>query len=268
MISVKLDFEDRKKQIEHYLGFLWVSSYNLSIENLDGIANSKIIFDDSSEIELSRYLDSSKYIFNSSLIKILKSNTILLFYNLIEGTIVSLMNEYFNELNLNPTKFKNVKPELKKIWLRYKHKSFKTSSTNSNQYIIDTIGSILEELLIIEPKTIRDYENGTRTIVNFDAYHAETKSNEISGNLDAQKIRSLFNKFGLPQITLSCNSMLTVKNKRNSLAHGNETFTEVGGNFSIEDLFKMNKEIVGFLNHLIQEVENFLTTKSYKIANV
>lgn len=66
-----------------------------------------------------------------------------------------------------------------------------------------------------------------------------------SDNLDARKIRELLEKHGI-DFTETNNGdkphMLTVKNKRNSLAHGAESFDIAARNLTIEDLEKIKTE--------------------------
>ncbi|WP_298546228.1 MAE_28990/MAE_18760 family HEPN-like nuclease [uncultured Aquimarina sp.] len=267
MIDVKLDFQERKLQIEKYLSFVWIADHRISISNLDSISSSKISINDTTELNMALYLNNNSYQIDLTLAKILKSNSILLFYNLIEGTINSVMNEYFAALNATGASYKELKPPIKKIWLKYKHRSFGVGAKKKDEYIFNAIENILEDAVQIQPKEIRDSELGTRMIYNFEAYSKETNSKDISGNLDARKIKGIFDLYGLPEITRNCDSMLKVKNKRNSLAHGNETFTEVGSNFSIDDLFKMKIEITNFLEELIQNVETFIINEDFKIAS-
>lgn len=268
MIDVKLDFQERISQVDKYLSFVWVSASRLTISNLEMVKENKIVLDDNSEIRLGDFLsDSDTFMIDQELVKILKSNSILLFYNLIEGTVNSLMNEFFGTLNANPTKYRDLELPIKRIWLKYKHRSFGVGNKRHDKYIVDTIEAILDEVVTISPKTVNDTELGQKIIHNYEAYSSETKANEISGNLDARKIRELFSLYGLPEITLNCNSMLKVKNKRNSLAHGNESFAQVGSNFTIDDLYKMKIEIAGFLEHLLNETENYISEGKYKKAS-
>lgn len=260
MISVIYDFENRIKQIEQYLIFVWIIDTKPNIPNL---TENKLVFDHK-EILLSDYIDSSGlYSIDSELIKILKSNTILLLYNLIEGTINVLLNEYFGVLNRENKEYNKYKLPIKKIWLKYKHRSFSSGDMKKDEYIIRTIETLLSEIIEIKPKTIKDSELGERILHNYDAYISETNSNEISGNLDARKIRELFVLYGLPNIDKKCDSMVKVKNKRNNLAHGNETFAQVGSNFTIKELFQMKDEIVDFLNYLIIETETYITNQGF-----
>lgn len=214
MIELTLDYEERVSQIEKYLVFIWISDNRSLIKDLKETAEEKVILDDDSEIILKDFLiNGSDFLIDTELIKILKSNTILLFYNLIEGTINSIMNEYFGIINNDNSAFKEYELPIKRIWLKYKHKSFGVGDQKKDDYIISTIESILEEIVEINPKSIKDSELGTKQIHNYDAYSAETKTNDISGNLDARKIRQLFSLYGLPEIKLECNSMLKVKTK-------------------------------------------------------
>ena len=128
---------------------------------------------------------------------------------------------------------------------------------------MSTIESIINETFLIEPKTIKDREHGERIIHNYEAYCKEISSTDISGNLDTRGIKSVFSLYGLPNSELSCDSMLKVKNKRNSLAHGNETFSEVGSSFTIDDLFSFKYEITSFLEHLIADVETHIAEKKF-----
>lgn len=268
MIDVKRDFEDRVSQIEKYLVWVWISDKKTMVSNITDIANSKIFIDDETEIKLSDFLtEENTFRLDSELLKILKSNTILLFYNLVEGTFSSIMNEFIGSISREQSKFKELETSIKKIWLRYKHKSFSTNDKKTEDYILQVMESIIDEVVEIKPKEIKDAELGTRIISDYEAYSAETRANEISGNLDSRKIKEIFKQYGLPDITISCDSLLKVKNKRNSLAHGNETFAQVGASFTIEDLYKMKIEIVNFLLHLLNETSLYLNEKRYKIAS-
>lgn len=228
MIDVVLDFRERAKQIEKYLSFVWLMDNYSIFSNLSDLVDKKIIIDEDNAIEFRTFLnESNEYTIESQLTRILKSNTILLLYNQIEGTISSILNEFFNAINRETENYKKFKLPIKKIWIKYKHRSFNAGNKKNDDYIIETIETILDEIVDIEPKTIKDSELGERLIYNYEAYSSETKSNEVSGNLDARKIREIFALYGLPTSEQGCDSMLKVKNKRNSLAHGNETLCKL-----------------------------------------
>ncbi len=268
MIDVRLDFADRVNQIDRYLTLVWIADSRVAIQNLDTIRSKKINLNDGSEIELSSLLEEgNKLQFDQELSKILKSNAILLYYNLIEGTINLVLNEFFDKINKERSNYNLMTLSIKKIWLKYKHRSFGSGRFKNDDYILSTIESIINEIIQISPKSVSDSELGHRMVHNYEAYCKETKSTDISGNLDAREIRSIFSLYGLPEIDRRCDPMLKVKNKRNSLAHGNETFAEVGSNFTIDDLYRMKTEIINFLENILDEVDTFLINKKYLKAN-
>lgn len=267
MIDVIYDYQERVSQIEKYLNFLLILDNTTNLGDLSHLKGKKIVIE-SQEILIDQFLtDENSFKIESELIKIQKSNTILLLYNLIEGTISSVLNEYFGTINRENLNYSNYKTEVKQIWIKYKHRSFSVSEKKEIAYIVNTIDGIINEVIEIVPKTIKDNELGSKLIYNYDAYIAETQSNDISGNLDARKIKDIFQTYGLPEITRGCNPMLKVKNKRNSLAHGNETFAQVGGNFTIQDLFIMKNEIKSFLDELLAETEIHLRDKKFLVPS-
>lgn len=268
MIDVIYDYRERVSQIEKYLNFLLILDNVSDLGDLSGVKEKKIIISENEELLVSQLLNNgNSYKVEAELIKILKSNAILLLYNLIEGTISAVLNEFFGTINKEGLKYSSYQKEIRQIWVKYKHRSFGVSEKKEVTYIVSTIDNILNEVVEISPKSVKDSELGTKLIYNYEAYVSETMSTEVSGNLDARKIKELFHSYGLPEITQKCDPMLKVKNKRNSLAHGNETFAQVGGNFTLQELVKMKNEIKSFLDSLLEETSKYLVSKNYLIAD-
>lgn len=267
MIDVIYDYKERVNQIEKYLSLLLILENLQELENLVHIKDNKILINEDEEIILESILDQKKsFKIESELIKILKSNTILLFYNLIEGTVSAVLNEYFGIINKESLKYSRYKNEVRKIWIKYKHRSFNTTEKREIDYIINSIEKVFDETVTIEPKKVKDSELGYKEVHNYDAYIAETQSNDISGNLDARKIREVFSLYGLPELNFRCDAMLKIKAKRNSLAHGNETFSKVGSQFTIQELYNMKSEIKIFLDLLLTETQEHIKSKKYLIS--
>ncbi len=57
--------------------------------------------------------------------------------------------------------------------------------------------------------------------------------------------------------------MQATKNKRNRLAHGEQTFYEVGKDFSVNDLFAFKDETFKYLSDVIEKIEMFILDKKY-----
>jgi hypothetical protein len=91
----------------------------------------------------------------------------------------------------------------------------------------------------------------------------------ISGNLDAEVIREVCNLHGFnpstPPAAKGGSELVTVKRKRNSLSHGDESFVECGRPLTAGDLVKAKDEIVLFVRGILQNLEQFALNKSYRI---
>jgi len=90
----------------------------------------------------------------------------------------------------------------------------------------------------------------------------------ISGNLDAKEIRKIAKSYGFSyetnaRITKDGNKLLTVKNKRNDLAHGISSFCDCGKDYTIEELLKIKQEIIFYLKEILQNIEQYINTESY-----
>ena len=90
----------------------------------------------------------------------------------------------------------------------------------------------------------------------------------ISGNLDARKIKDFAKSYGFSyqtnsQITKDGKELLTVKNKRNDLAHGVFSFCDCGKDYAIEELLKIKQEVISYLREILQNIEEYLNIEAY-----
>ena len=51
--------------------------------------------------------------------------------------------------------------------------------------------------------------------------------------------------------------------KRNDLAHGNKSFSEVGRLVSISDLLKIKDEVIEYIGQILRNIELYLNSKEY-----
>ena len=65
------------------------------------------------------------------------------------------------------------------------------------------------------------------------------------------------------QDTQSGRCLKAIKGRRNDLAHGTYSFTEIGKEYTIEDLGRMKNEAIKYLAEIIQNIELYLNSKSY-----
>ena len=235
-LSAKPDFESTKKEIEKYLTFLQ------HVENGDLVLKN------------SAFNVGEGFSIDTELTNILKANTFLLLYNLVESTIRNLLWDIFLALQQDKVPYQELVQEIKFLLIERKV-SVDFSSTNETitKQMLDILESAFTDLELLHP--------------------SEKRNIHLSGgNLGFKEIQRTFKKYGIKDITESDkkqpNSFNETKEKRNSLAHGEKTFKDCGKGYSYKDLKEHNDYIVEFLERIIDVIENYIQNKSYKIVMV
>lgn len=178
------------------------------------------------------------------LLKTLKATAYLLIYNLIESTMRLAIEYIFNEIKTKKVSFDNLRQELKRlIWQNIKNKSADT----------------LTEKIINIGKDIID--------ASFDS------SKLFSGNVDAKEIKETAKKFGFSYQTDDTNTrggtdLLSIKTHRNNLAHGWESFNDVGKNATGENLGEISERVIEYLRQILENIEQYLANEEYLESNV
>jgi len=190
---------------------------------------------------------------NSARIDIFRSSAYLLLYNLIESTIYNSITSIFDSISDNDVKYFEMIEEVQKYWLNnlYKHDEKKKKET-----IIETFMNIANQIF-----------NNT----------IELASNEISygGSLDARTIfdtaKSMRIQIGsvrrIYDENVHGNILKDIKQKRNWLAHGEKTFTEIGSISTYSQLNDAKDNVKIFLEEFINSVETYIQHQHYKIQN-
>lgn len=183
---------------------------------------------------------TTEKIIDGELAKIMKANGFLLLYNLIEATIRNSISAILNSISTDKLTFKLLSDNLKKLWI--------------NQEINKTkdISKFKEKVYELSEKILND------KLLEF--------SNEcvnISGNIDAQRIRGIAKKFGYLE-PKDGRGLQTIKDKRNQLAHGEFTFSDIGKNYTSNDLIDYKSEVVTFIENVLNNVETYINAKGYK----
>ncbi len=188
--------------------------------------------------------------FNSEFIKILKANTLLMIYNLVESTVMGGILEIYDKLRQEGLTYSGVRKEIKDIWFSYKFRQVYDQQAHFNSYkgkALEIVNSIL-----------------TGEVIELDR-----TATAISGNLDAQQIRNVCNEHGIVFQTDAASRggvvLETVKDRRNDLAHGTLSFAECGRDYSIDDLEKIKNETVLFLRGLLVGMKQYYDGKQYQL---
>lgn len=233
MQAIILDFNSKANEINEYFSFI---STTTQLRGLGG---------------------SNKIIVSPVVHNVLKANLFLLLYNLVESSFKDALEQLCIKITNDNIKYKDVIPEIKKLWIHKKYKNFENchipNNANKSEFIMNKIDNIAEDIIKINFYTNADTK----------------KSSEISGNIDARKIRELNEKYGAKLINsteICANDLLTIKNKRNNLAHGDESFSICGANYTIQELEKIKKNSLQYMLFILNHIEKFINEKKYQIV--
>ncbi|WP_312587408.1 MAE_28990/MAE_18760 family HEPN-like nuclease [Comamonas terrigena] len=219
----------RQKEINSYLDFL---SAALS-------KNAKLVHQD------------GEFLLDLEVTHALKSNAYLLLYSAIESTMVQLMEEVHDVIEATEAELDRMHPSLYIYILR----SLKTTKSDfyEKDFPLPSGKSIVSFWL-------QDYKKKVSV----------SKAHPLfNGNVDSQTIVKIAKDYGFcPQDDASIrnSSLLKAKEKRNILAHGSTSFTEMGRDLSFDQIRQDSENIMNNLSNLIQTVEGYLQNESFLAA--
>ncbi len=225
MDNTKQDFENRKSEIENYFKFLLIFDDD----------DTKIQYKKEDEIVTEKIQPQFQII--------LIANAFLILYNLIESTVRNSIIDIYTKVEDDEITFDELSDNLQRIWIKQTTDKLKENNFNHatlREYILDLANNILEKETVKLSKDKMDF----------------------SGNLDAEKIRKLADKIGFDKVVNGRN-LKEIKDKRNRLAHGEQTFYDVGKNFSVGDLNDFKDETFVYLDEIINNIEKFISEKEY-----
>lgn len=173
--------------------------------------------------------------------RILKANGFILLYNLIEATVRKSIDAILNMVRNDGLTYGDLSDKLKTLWI---NQEVKGKGANS-------IGQKVKEMA-------EDILNNKILLLTHECVN-------ISGNIDAQKVRDIARSVGYNEPKDGA-ALKTIKDKRNHLAHGEYTFAEIGKDFSVNELMKYKDETEKFLHSVLDNVERYINDKKYKIA--
>jgi hypothetical protein len=208
---------------------------------------SEIEFYYSVLVEIAAPDSTIKTMDNHRFAKILKSNFLLMLYNLIESCVKSGFEDIYSAIKDSGEPYPNVAEELRDIWSNYEISKAHKDTANRQTYG-KRVKEIIEQVISNNPLVI------TRDAL------------DISGNLDARQIRTLLDVHKISfseSVQGDKNNILTVKNKRNALAHGDEAFGEAARELTIDDLVSIKDEVFIFIGDVLHGMTNYYNAKKY-----
>lgn len=177
--------------------------------------------------------DTNKEI-DTELLTILKANGFLLLYNLVESTVRKSIEAIINSMHSSSVTFRNLSEELRKLWIRQEVKNA------NDEKVLSIANTVLENKLI---KFKNEFIN-------------------ISGNIDAQEIRKILKKVGGKEVS-NGRSLKAIKDKRNNLAHGEFSFSEIGRNYTVSELLAYKDETKDYLTKVLDEIQLYIDNQKF-----
>ncbi len=226
MEFIIIEFEKKVQEINEYFNFVQTTTH------------------------LARDFDPRKIIFVSeSVHHVLKSNLFLLLYNLIESSFRNSLEKICIAITSEELSYQNLIPQIKQMWINKEYKSFGDTcpiprETLKSEFVMNKIDMIAQEIINI----------------NF--------NNELSGNVTPSIIKKSIEEYGLKTNHIpkeNESSLFIIKDKRNNLAHGNESFSECGRNYSILKLGEIKNESIEYMRYILTHIKTFIENKHYKI---
>ena len=225
MDNTKQDFENRKSEIENYFKFLAIFDND----------NTKIQYEKDGQIVAEKIQPQFQII--------LIANAFLILYNLIESTVRNSIIEIYTKVEDDELSFDKISDNLQKIWIKQT-----TDKLKANNF---------------KPETLRDCVfNLAKDILQKETIKLSKDKMDFSGNLDAGEIRKLADKIGFDK-AVNGRNLVEIKNKRNRLAHGEQTFYDVGKDFSVGELNDFKNETFIYLSEIINNIEQFIINEIY-----
>ncbi|MEK4075978.1 MAE_28990/MAE_18760 family HEPN-like nuclease [Paenibacillus sp. FSL M7-0656] len=218
MINTFILFEDRTKEIEFYYSIM-------------------------SEIDSES--DNIRTIDNKRLLRILKSNFLLMVYNLVEACVVSGMLEIYEKLKNSGSTYGDLISEIQSIWSNYEIGKVYSNIAGRAVYE-DRVQSIITQVITSQPLALNKDSLG------------------ISGNLDARAIKKLCDKHRIRYVAADNDGCLrVVKEKRNNLAHGDESFGDCARDMSLSDLEHIKDEVISFISGILDGMKDYSDNTRY-----
>lgn len=177
---------------------------------------------------------------DTELEKTLKATGFLLLYNLIESTIRSAIQAIFDDIAKESVSFNDLRKDMKKIIINNLKKNKNTDE------LLNTVNDISLDVIS----------------ASFD------KGKLFSGNIDARKIRDTAEAYGFSyktdaRKTQNGHDLLKIKTNRNYLAHGFESFKDIGKENTAEELLKIKKRVISYLREILQNIEDYILKQEY-----
>lgn len=219
MIHTDEVFKDRKNEIEFY--------YSIMLDY------------DSNHTNVINTIDNARFF------RIMKSNFILMLYNIVESTISSGIQEIYENLMSEHCTYNMVIEELQNLWRNYKisevYRPESKLSTYTNK-VKEMVGDITSDTPILFYKNMSG----------------------LNGNLNARQIKRICDIHKIRYSASDDDQILDkVRKKRNALAHGDDSFSRCTRDLTLDDLESIKDTVFQFLSSIITGMNDYCEQKLY-----
>lgn len=206
------DFDDRKRQVRHYLGIVISAERRASLGKTTRAQERRLLT--------------------------LRAGTFLVLYNLVEATTRGAVQAIHDQITTEQVPFGILTIGLRTEVVRW----FKQGANPAVNHTMDNLPSRFVAIAL--DQEIR-----------------------FSGNVDARYIRKLGSCYGF-----SCETggkgrggtdLVIIKDKRNNLAHGLQTFEEVGRDYTARDLRELARRSLSFMDEILKNISAYLEERRY-----
>lgn len=228
----------RKKEIEQFFQFL---------EHLK--------IDENKSYTVSVYGDAMQeediFELNMTHTQIFKSNCFLLLYNSIEGTVYKSLSFVIDSINDEGIlTHRDVINEIQEIWLKY------NLLMNGNIHKIDSV--LIEHF----QKYIEE-----KIDINFDHFKNEIKGYFGTSNITDDVIHSeILPKIGINTTKIIEKKLTELKDFRNALAHGNDSFADIGSKVTFNQMVEYKDKTFKYLDKYIATISTYVSDKKYRVS--
>ncbi|WP_134648372.1 MULTISPECIES: MAE_28990/MAE_18760 family HEPN-like nuclease [Vibrio harveyi group] len=197
--------------------------------------------------EQDKYSDIS-----GDLTAICKANVFIILYNIIESSVREGILDIYESIKVGDYNYSDVRLEVRKLWTKFQFKNAYSMESSWDSYY-------------------RKLEDIINQIVSSSILELDRNAIPVSGNLNADKVRSVCDLHGISTTVhhqaRGGISLEEIKSQRNLLAHGHLSFVECGRQFEIAQIESFKKEAIIFVRGILTNMKAYSDAQRYLAAN-
>lgn len=172
---------------------------------------------------------------------ILKASFMIVLYNVVEATMTSVLTRLHEEFTTRA--YDELSSTIKFLYVRYYF--YSRSEQNCAENLTNVLG-------------------GNAPFPSFTEY--SNRVTLFSGNVDAKKISEILKLYGMKKLRATLknrNKLLIVKNKRNKLAHGEDSFRESCRGLTLNEIREITEAVILILKEFLDLAQAYLDGEAY-----